>query len=492
MLNQNHSFEILSGSNRMMKSGYIVLVMFIIAVSAFVISKIGILGGFALFVLPFVFIYLYYLFLYPIIGLYTAIAFGFLLLGINRYVTSLPLGTLLDAILLLTYVALFFNKFKEKLDFSPARRDITFLALLWFAYYMFEFINPEAISSEAWFVGRGGALYMLLIIPLTLLFINTNKRLDLFFLFWGLFSLLATSKGLMQYFWGVDYAEKQWLNEGNRLTHVIFGKLRIFSFFTDAGQFGANQGYSALVAVIIAFVQKERRMKYFFLIVAAFGFFGMVISGTRGALSVPFAGFTAFFVLKKNTIALVSGFVVIGSFLVFFKYTSIGQGNAEIRRMRSAFDPNNPSLMVRLENQKKLKVYLATRPFGGGIGHAGGKARRFGPKAFLANVPTDSWYVLIWAEQGVVGLTLHLLILFYIIIKASFLVMFRIRDPNVKIKMSALISGMFGIMAASYGNMVLGQMPTVVLIFMSMAIMLSADIFDADAAREKQNLALPG
>ena len=156
--------------------------------------------------------------------------------------------------------------------------------------------------------------------------------------------------------------------------------------------------------------------------------------------------------------------------------------------MRTAFDPNNASLQVRLENQKKLKAYLATRPFGGGIGHAGGKARKFAPKAFLSNVPADSWYVLIWAEQGIVGLTLHLLILFYIIIKASFKVMFRIRDPIVKMKIAALVSGMFGIMAASYGNMVLGQMPTSVLIYMSMAIILSSEVFDADAALEQAKL----
>jgi hypothetical protein len=80
------------------------------------------------------------------------------------------------------------------------------------------------------------------------------------------------------------------------------------------------------------------------------------------------------------------------------------------------------------------------------------------------------------------------MILFYIIIKASFKIMFRIRDPIVKMKMAALVSGMFGIMIASYGNMVLGQMPTSVLIYMSMALMLNSEVFEADAARENQKL----
>jgi hypothetical protein len=488
MLSPENPFESASGSNRLMKPVYLALILCITVISALVISRMEVIGGLILIILPFVFAYVYYLFLYPILGLYTAIGFGFLLLGLARYVSGIQMGIVLDVLLIITFIALFFNRFKDRIDFTPAKKDVTFLALIWSCYFVFEFVNPEVVSREVWFAGRGVALYMLMIVPLTLLFINSNKKLDIFFLLWGIFSLLATAKGLMQHFWHVDYAEQQWLNEGNASTHILFGKLRVFSFMSDAGQFGANQGYSAVVAIIIAFVQKKRKMKIFFIVVALMGFYGMVISGTRGAISVPFAGLAAFFVLRKNTVALVSGFILIAAFFIFFKYTFIGQGNAEIRRMRSAFDPNNASLQVRLDNQKKLKEYLATRPFGGGIGHAGGKARKFAPKAFLSNVPADSWYVLIWAEQGIVGLTLHLLILFYIVIKGSFNVMFRIRDPIVKTKMAALVAGMFGIMAASYGNMVLGQMPTSVLIYMSMAIMLSSEVFDADALAEQQKL----
>jgi hypothetical protein len=61
----------------------------------------------------------------------------------------------------------------------------------------------------------------------------------------------------------------------------------------------------------------------------------------------------------------------------FFKFTMIANGNDQVRRMRTAFDPNDASLQVRLDNQKILKGYLDSRPFGGGIGHAGDKAQRF-------------------------------------------------------------------------------------------------------------------
>jgi len=128
-----------------------------------------------------------------------------------------------------------------------------------------------------------------------------------------------------------------------------------------------------------------------------------------------------------------------------------------------------------------LKVYLASRPFGGGIGHAGVKAQKYLPNAFLSNVATDSWYVLIWAEQGIVGLLLHLFILFYVVIKTTFLVWFHLRDPVLKIKIAALTAGMFGVMVASYGNAVLGTMPTAMLIYTSMALMLSSKSLDTEA-----------
>ncbi len=472
-------FDRKTGSDRIKSPSVILLLVGLTVLSAWITSRMGLAAGFGFIILPFVFFYLYALFQQPIIGLYTAIALGFLILGSTRYIKGVQVGLAMDGILVLTYVALIFNKFSERVDWSPVKKDVTLLAVIWLGYSMFELVNPEARSMEAWFTGmRGISLYMFLIIPLTLLFIDTNRKLNAIFYLWGIFSILVSLKGILQNTIGVDPFEKAWLDGGGAITHVLFGKLRIFSFLSDAGQFGANQAYSAVVAVILSTVQKDWRLKLFFILVAVLGLYGMLLSGTRGAISIPLAGFTAYFVLKKNRTIMISGFFLLIIVFVFFKYTTIGQDNQQIRRMRSAFDPNDASFQVRLENQKKLKVYLASRPFGGGIGHAGVKAQRFLPNAFLSNVATDSWYVLIWAEQGIVGLLLHLFILFYIVGKSSYQIMFRIRDPILKMKMAALTSGMFGIMVASYGNAVLGTMPTSILIYTSMAVMLNSEKLD--------------
>ena len=363
---------------------------------------------------------------------------------------------------------------------------------MWFGYTLFELVNPEARSSAAWFSGRGVSLYMMLIVPLALLFIDSNKKINTFLYLWAIFSLLASMKGMMQHFIGVDPWERAWLDEGNYKTHILFGKLRSFSFMSDAGQFGANQAYSALVFMIISTIQTDLRKRLFFLLVAVLGLYGLILSGTRGAMSVPLAGFMAFFVLRKNIKVMATGLIMILVVFIFFKYTSIGQGNDQIRRMRTAFDPNDASLQVRLNNQRLLKSYLASRPFGGGIGLGGVKAQKYLPNAFLSQVATDSWYVLIWVEQGIVGLGLHLFILFYVLAKASFNIMFRIRDPILKIKMAAMASGMFGIMVSSYGNAVLGQMPTGILLYVSMALMMNSDFFDKEVSEAIPVISHPG
>jgi hypothetical protein len=470
-------FDKISGSASLAKPKVILSFFGAMALVGLVLAKMELAGVGILMALFFGSIYIYTVFKNPIIGFYSTIGLNFIVLGIGRYVQGLPLGFGIDGLMILTFLALIFKRFRERVDWSPANQDVTILAGIWLLYFIFQIANPEARMIEPWIAGRGIGFYFFFFIVLTFMLINTNKRLDTFLYVWGVFSILGTLKGIGQMVFGVDFAEQAWLDRGGHVTHILFGKLRVFSFFSDAGQFGGNQGYAGVVFLIYA-AAKKGWPKVFFITVGILGIYGMLISGTRGSIAVPFAGFMTFFVLKKNIKVLSMGVLFLAIVFVFFKFTTIANGNAQIRRMRTAFDPNDASLQVRLANQQILKGYMASRPFGGGIGHAGDKAQRFLPNAFLSHVATDSWYVMIWAEMGIVGLTLHLIILFYVIGMASFKVMFRIRDPITKLKMSALICGMAGIMLASYGNAVFGGMPTSLLIYASMALMSNPKVFE--------------
>jgi cell division protein FtsW (lipid II flippase) len=212
----------------------------------------------------------------------------------------------------------------------------------------------------------------------------------------------------------------------------------------------------------------------------------MMVSGTRGAMIVPGAGFAFYLIHRKNFLVIFTGGVILFLFYAFFRFTIIGESNQYIRRMRTAFFPqDNASLQVRIQNRAMLSVYLADKPFGGGIGSAGDWGKRFSPQGFLSQVATDSWYVQIWAEQGIVGLILHLAITFFIVLKGSYILMYRIRDPELFGILSALACGIVGIMGASYGNGVYGQLPTGIIIYISMAFIFLGPKLDEEFIRYK-------
>ncbi|MBK9290622.1 MAG: O-antigen ligase family protein [Bacteroidetes bacterium] len=405
----------------------------------------------------------------PRVGVYTIIVLAFTAIGLTRYIRGVPLGLTIDGFLVLTYIAIFFRYFYEKINFNQINRDIIYLSVVWFLYSILQLVNPEALSRTAWFYAmRGISLYMLLLIPIALLIFNRLRYLMILLYMWGAFSILGTLKGLQQLYIGPDYAEQFWLDTVGAVTHVLFGELRAFSFYSDAGQFGAAQGAAGIVGLLVATNIKGKFNKIFFTVMGITGLWGMMISGTRGAMIVPMVGGATYILLRKNFKAFFIGSILMAFVYAFFAYTYIGQGNSQIRRMRTAFRPeDDASYLVRLENRRILSGYLRTKPFGGGIGSAGDWGKRFSPQGFLAQIATDSWYVQIWAEQGIVGLILHLFILSYILLKGSYIIMFRLKEPELRGIMAALMAGFTGIMGASYGNGVLGQMPTGVLTYLS-------------------------
>jgi len=449
---------------------------------SFLIAKGGLMAVIGLLILLPALIYLNRLFNYPTLGIITLLLFSFVSIGLTRYIKGVPLGLGIDGLLILTYIAIFFRNFYKKINFDQANRDITYLLFFWFAYAILEFFNPQALSKSAWFYAmRGMSMYPVLLLPIALMLLKRLRHLYLLLYIWGIFTILATLKGLQQYYIGLDPGEQFWIDTVGGITHIINGKLRVFSFFSDAGQFGAAQAAAGTVGVLVAISIKGKRNKIFFLIVGFTGLWGMILSGTRGAMIVPMIGGGVYLILRKNIRILVIGGVIMAFIYVFFAYTFIGDSNYQIARMRTAFRPEeDASYIVRLENRAILKTYLADKPFGGGIGSAGNWGQRFSPTGFLANVATDSWYVQIWAEQGIVGLFIHLFILSYIMLKGFYLVMTRVKNTELAGVLGALIAGYAGVMGASYGNGILGQMPTGALVYLSWAFIFMAQQLDRE------------
>jgi len=415
------------------------------------------------------------LYLYKIIqdlkwGFYLLLAANFFSVGLTRYV-SLPLGLLIDFILLLLFVIFFLKKFKN-ISWKPLSNPVFIIVSIWMLINILEIANPQAKSIEAWFYAmRGVVLYFFLTLLVSYLCLDQKKDFQWFIYLWFLFSILGTLWGMKQFFIGLDSAEKAWLNvPGNLSTHLLFGRLRVFSFYSDAGQFGASQAHTALVASILTLSSKKIKEKLFFGLTAVLCFYGMLISGTRGAFAIPIIGFLTYLVLIRNFKVVAVGLSTMTILFVLLKFTFIGQGNYQIQRLRSSLDPNDASLQVRITNQKKLAVYLNTHFLGGGVGSGGYWGQRFSPNTFLANLALDSWYVRIAAEYGYAGLLFYISMILFILYKS----LRKIKnepDPNLKTQLIALFCGLSGIIVASYSNQVLGQMPTGIIIYMSIVFL---------------------
>ncbi len=451
---------------------------------AVVAAKIGLLISLALVGLPIGLFFAVRMFLHPQKALIIALVFSFIFSGITRYVNGYW-GLGVDALLFIGWLGMFFQLFRQG-NWKPLRNDAMLLALLWFGYIVLELGNPEMRSATAWFYAmRGVGFYQLLAFGLAFMYLRHPKYVDRFLNITIGLSILGTLWGLRQKYIGTDVAEDYWLwVENHQDEHILFGVLRVFSFYSDAGQFGSSQAMFALVSGICVLGPMSWQRRSFYIIGALFTLIGFFISGTRGALAVPAAGVLVYMIVSKNFKVLIAGILIMGLSFYLLKYTHILHNVEPIRRMRTAMDLSDPSLSTRLQNQIKFGNYLRTRPFGGGVGSAGFWGNRFTPGTFLASTPTDSYYVKIWTETGVVGMCLHMLILGYFMGKGGFII-FRLKDEALRIKSIAIYSGFGGVLLASYGNQVFSQMPTGMIMNLALPLLFMAPLYDKMIEREK-------
>ena len=193
------------------------------------------------------------------------------------------------------------------------------------------------------------------------------------------------------------------------------------------------------------------------------------------AMIVPLAGLAIYTILSKNFKAMAIGGVTLVGVYVFFAFTYIGEGNALIRRMRTAFRPTeDASFQVRMHNQAALREYLKDKPFGEGVGLGGVENRKYAYRV-TTMIPHDSWYVKIWMETGIVGLILYVGTLVAVMLKCSHIVMYKIKDRELRGYIIAMLCGTFGLMVSAYGNAFLGQFPTMLLMFTFLSIAINGD-----------------
>ncbi|MEZ4984185.1 MAG: O-antigen ligase family protein [Saprospiraceae bacterium] len=414
---------------------------------------------------------------YPVSGLWFALGFSFIASGLTRYV-AIPWGLLMDVVLFIAVAGWAVRKISTR-QWEDVKNDALLASVGWFVYVLLEMLNPLNPGLEAWFYAmRGLGFYTLIGFLLTFTYLRHPRYVGYFLEVVFVVSVLGAFWGLKQYFIGTDGAEDHWLYvEGHHDEHVLHGVLRAFSFYSDAGQFGASQVMMSLMAGILLLGPFSLKRKMWYAVVVIATLLGFLYSGARGALAVPVAGGLFYMLVSKNFKILVAGLLLMSVGYGILKYTYIGQGFQPVARLRTALSPENPSLLARLRNQRTLGVYLADKPMGGGVGSAGYWGQRFRPGSLLAETPTDSYYVRIWAETGFVGLALHLLLLGYFLGKGS-AIAWQLRHPRLRAQILTIMAAYAGVLLANYGNQVFLQFPTGVVMAVGLPLVFMAPYYD--------------
>lgn len=441
-------------------------------------------GSVMLILAAFFVVYIMLLFKDPSIGLVALLVYCFTLNIFSREVGSdIPYGIGIEVFLLLVWLAVIIQN--DEFDWKSLNNPLTKLMLIWFIISFVEVINPAGASVRGWIQEiRSTALFPILVIPLVFLLFNTEGKLNLFLILIISLSFFATLNGIKQEHFSLSSGEQRFLDEGGSVTHLLFGKLRVFSFYSEAGQFGASQASFILIALMIALGPFKTWIRLLMIPVAGLFVYGMLISGTRGALFALITGaFFAIF-LTKNVKILVLGVVVALMCLFILKYTTIGNGNYAVYRMRTAFDPKEASLNVRLNNQRVLAEYLKSRPFGGGLGVIGSWGKEYNADKFLSTVEPDSYWVKLWAMYGIVGFTFWFCIMMFLFGKCCGII-WKIRNIKLRYKAIALVSSSAGIFFCSYGNEVMNAMPSAIVVSMSLAFIFMCPKFDEEYSTAK-------
>lgn len=462
-----------TGAQRLYTTKGLLLLASVAVLSFMAIRTMGFTGAVALVLMPIGGAYLYWVFREPRVAIYSIVAMSFAISGLGRYYPVLPFGLSIDILIVIAFVSFFFLHFKKiKWDIVPF--DAFAVVGIWFVYCVAMVANPLSPGPEAWFyASRGLAFYMFFMIPVAILTFNQPRDLERFLVVWLTLSSIGSLWAAKQIYFGVSHTEQLWLDGGAASTHVLFGKLRAFSYYSDAGQFGAAQAHAAIAALVVMLYPQPRRKRLLYLAFFLLNIWGMMLSGTRGAIFLlGISAFVYLFFSKRFAILVLGGMMALGAF-GFLKYTTLLNSNYQIYRMRTAFDANDPSFMVRKNREKVLKVYLANKPIGEGIGSAGYWGQRFRPGSFLADLGTDSHFVRVWAETGIIGLMLNIGMFVYLLVRCG-IILWRMEQSYQRNCLVALYSGFAGVTVASYGNNVIAQMPTGTIIYLSIAFILAS------------------
>lgn len=394
----------------------------------------------------------------------------------NRNLTiSIP-KSLVDESFELLLIAMAIIDIRYIPHFGRAWNMMLLAILIWCGLCLIEILNDTCglgMNVNAWFTGfRLMALHLVWIILVFSLYISNPTALITYLRVWACLSLFSAFWTWKMINIGFTDTENAWLWNSGYVTHVLNGGtlIRYFSTFNDAATYGCNASASAIAFFVFGITAKLKKDKLFFLLTALAVTWGMFQSGTRTAIITFIAGYVVFLFLSKSTKILIPSAIIGTLFLFILMFTNIGNGNQQIRRMRSAFDKKDASANVRDINKATIAKYIKDAPWGIGIGMMDENIPAWNHYKIISSVPPDSEYVFIWVRTGPIGVTVFTCCMVMMLLGGCFIVMFRLKSSSLIGIGGGLCASFVSIHLGGYANQILYQYPNGLTFFGGMAI----------------------
>ena len=365
---------------------------------------------------------------------------------------------------------------RENPHFERCGNLMLFSLIIWCSFCTLEVLNDTCglgINIGAWFTGARLMAFQLLYIFLVFsIYISSPEVLLKYLKIWACLTLFSALWTWKQQHIGMTASESSFLNGRGAVTHIIQGGtlIRYFSTFSDAATYGCNAAAAATAFIIFGITTKIKKDRLFFIIVALITIYNMFASGTRTAIACLFGGLALYIILSKSIKIAVPSMMAGGVLLFILAFTNIGQGNQQIRRMRSVFDKSDASAKTRDINQETMKKYMRDAPWGIGLGMYGEQVPANNKYNRMATIPPDSEYVFIWLRTGIIGITVFVVTVLIMLSGACYIVLFRLKSPSLIGIGGGLCSAFFAIQLGGYANQVLLQYPNGLIFYGGLSI----------------------
>lgn len=451
--------------------GRVMILFLLFLLSLYSFKSSGINGMAMILAVPFSVVIIYFAFGKRMLAFWTLFLINYFVMFLSKE-NKMPLpASIPNELLELVLIAIAIIDLREN-KLSYIANFMTFAIFGWCAFCILQVINNTCglgININAWFIGvRLMAFQLLYAVIVYALYINTPRRIYTLLFIWGACLLFSIFWCWKQINIGWTAAESNWLFvQDHARQHIVNGITRYFSTFTDAANFGIHMAAASVAFYVIAITNKVKKYKIIFGVIGVLSTWGMFQSGTRTAIFCLMAGFMVFLILSKSIKIIVPVSIILGLFIGMLMFTNIGNGNNQIRRMRSAFNPEDASANVRTINQAAMKKYMKDAPWGIGLGAADIPANN--KYKLLSTMPPDSEYVYIWIRTGKIGITWFIICNLLALFGACYIVLFKIKNRSLMGIGAAWCSAFTALHLGGYGNQILMQFPNIVIFYGGLA-----------------------